>query len=52
MQEETKMDYQDNTSRYDKVESSLSRFGRWLAKRPGESWAFFFAGIIIAGILF
>jgi len=50
------MDYQDRESsygsRYDKVENSLSRFGRWLSKRPGESWVFFFAGLIIAGILF
>lgn len=50
------MDYQDREdsyeSRFDRAETSLSRFGRWLSKRPGESWVFFFAGIIIAGILF
>lgn len=46
------MDYQDRSDRYERVESTLSRFGRWLSKRPSESWAFFFAGIIIAGILF
>ena len=50
------MEYQDSErsyeSRYDRTETSLARFGRWLSKRPGESWVFFFAGIIIAGILF
>lgn len=50
------MDYDDRQTgyerRYDKVETSLSRFGRWLSKRPGESWVFFFAGLIIAGVLF
>ena len=50
------MNYQDRErsyeSRYDRVENTMSKFGRWLSKRPGESWAFFFAGIIVAGILF
>ncbi len=50
------MDYQDRGSNYergyDKVESTASRFGKWLSKRPGESWMFFFAGIFIAGVLF
>ncbi len=46
------MDYQENTNRYDKVETTLSRIGRWLSKRPTESWVFFFAGIFIAGVLF
>jgi len=46
------MNYQDRDTGYERVENNLSRFGRWLSKRPGESWAFFFAGIIIAGILF
>ncbi|MEL7128415.1 MAG: hypothetical protein AAGK23_02615 [Pseudomonadota bacterium] len=46
------MDYEDRASRYDQAETTISRFGRWLSKRPGESWAFFIAGMIIAGILF
>ncbi len=46
------MDYRENTGRPHKTQDGLSRFGKWLASRPSESWAFFFAGIIIAGILF
>lgn len=46
------MDYEEHTNRSDKVQTTLSRFGRWLSRRPGESWVFFFAGMIIAGILF
>lgn len=46
------MDYQERSNRSEKIDTTISRFGRWLSRRPGESWAFFFAGIIIAGILF
>lgn len=46
------MDYQERPDRFDRVESTLSRIGRWLSKRPAESWAFFIAGILIAGVLF
>ncbi len=46
------MDYQDRTDRYDRAEATLSRFGRWLTRRPAESWGFFIAGILIAGLLF
>ena len=50
------MDYEDRTHRYerqyDKAGDTMSRFGRWLSKRPSESWMFFFAGLFIAGLLF
>ncbi len=39
-------------SRYNDEEHGFHRFGRWLSKRPAESWAFFVAGLLIAGILF
>ena len=32
--------------------SSFNRFGRWLSRRPTESWMFFIAGVVIAGIFF
>ncbi|MEM7660811.1 MAG: hypothetical protein AAF292_01075 [Pseudomonadota bacterium] len=46
------MDYETRSDRYDRAEDGFKRFGRWLSRRPGESWAFFIAGMIIAGILF
>ncbi len=46
------MDYQERTDRYDQAEATLSRFVKWLSRRPAESWGFFIAGILIAGLLF
>jgi hypothetical protein len=46
------MDYQDRTDRYNRAEASFSRFVKWLKRRPAESWGFFIAGILIAGLLF
>lgn len=46
------MSYDDRNDSFARAENGLQRFGRWLSRRPGESWVFFFAGIIIAGVLF
>ena len=32
--------------------NGLRTFGRWLSTRPLESWGFFIAGVVIAGIIF
>jgi hypothetical protein len=32
--------------------NGLKTFGRWLGRRPIESWGFFVAGFLIARILF
>jgi hypothetical protein len=33
-------------------DNGLKTFGRWLGRRPIESWGFFAAGFLIARILF
>ncbi|MEM8635402.1 MAG: hypothetical protein AAGF33_10540 [Pseudomonadota bacterium] len=42
----------DRTDRFDGTEDGMQRFGRWLSRRPAESWVFFAAGIVIGGLLF
>jgi hypothetical protein len=32
--------------------NAFQRFGRWLGRRPFESWGFFIAGFVIARIIF
>ncbi|MEL7480142.1 MAG: hypothetical protein AAGJ29_01145 [Pseudomonadota bacterium] len=46
------MDDYDRTDRFDRAEDGLKRFTRWLGRRPAESWGFFIAGLVIAGIFF
>lgn len=42
----------DSADRDETVTDRFNRFMKWLSRRPMESWGFFAAGIIIAGILF
>ncbi len=39
-------------SRFDDDRDSAGRFGRWLARRPAESWMFLAAGLVLGGIVF
>ena len=39
-------------SRYRDEDDAMKRALRWLSKRPAESWGFFIAGMLVAGILF
>jgi len=52
--QETMMRYDDYRTRgeYQNNNSALRNFGRWLSTRPFESWGFFIAGLVIAGIIF
>ncbi len=39
-------------TRYDRAEGDAGRFGRWLSRRPAESWMFFAAGVFLGGLFF
>jgi hypothetical protein len=34
------------------VQQKLSRFFKWLSRRPSESWMFFGAGVVLAWLIF
>lgn len=51
MKKEMQMtDYSD--SRFDEGRDSAGRFGRWLGRRPAESWMFLAAGLVLGGFFF
>ncbi|NBC20975.1 MAG: hypothetical protein GVY06_08045 [Alphaproteobacteria bacterium] len=39
-------------TRYDRPAGEAGRFGRWLSRRPAESWMFFAAGVFFGGLFF
>mgnify|MGYP006279284283 CR=1 len=40
------------TDPYDDPAARAGRFGRWLSRRPAESWMFFAVGLVLGGFFF
>ncbi len=39
-------------TRFGTGREDAGRFGRWLSRRPAESWMFFAAGVLLGGLFF
>lgn len=50
--DEPEMTERTYETRYDRTDGDAGRFGRWLSRRPAESWMFFVAGMFLGGLFF